>query len=55
MVGARLVMDSAIDARAYASRCISDTYGQAMTAYRASVYQLVDYIDSLVDALSKTG
>ena len=34
---------------------ISDPYGQAMTAYRASVYQLVGYIDSLVEALRKTG
>jgi protein-tyrosine phosphatase len=33
---------------------ISDPYGQAMTAYRASVYQLVGYIDSLVEALRKT-
>jgi protein-tyrosine phosphatase len=34
---------------------ISDPYGQAMTAYRASVYQLVGYIDSLVETLRKTG
>jgi protein-tyrosine phosphatase len=34
---------------------ISDPYGQAMTAYRASVHQLVGYIDSLVEALRKTG
>jgi protein-tyrosine phosphatase len=31
---------------------ISDPYGQAMTAYRASVHQLVGYIDSLLEALS---
>src|SRR3712207_267917 len=34
---------------------ISDPYGQAMTAYRASLYQLVGYIDSLVETLRKTG
>ena len=34
---------------------ISDPYGQAMTAYRASLYQLVGYIDSLVGILRKAG
>ena len=34
---------------------ISDPYGQAMTAYRASLYQLVGYLDSLVGVLRKTG
>ena len=34
---------------------ISDPYGQAMTAYRASLYQLVGYIDSLVGVLRKAG
>jgi protein-tyrosine phosphatase len=34
---------------------ISDPYGQTMTSYRASVHQLVGYIDSLVEALRKTG
>jgi protein-tyrosine phosphatase len=33
---------------------ISDPYGQAMTAYRASVHQLLGYIDSLVEALRET-
>jgi protein-tyrosine phosphatase len=34
---------------------ISDPYGHAMTAYRASLYQLVGHIDSLVETLRKTG
>jgi protein-tyrosine phosphatase len=33
---------------------IPDPYGQTMTAFRASVHQLVGYIDSLVEALRKT-
>ena len=33
---------------------ISDPYGQTMTAYRASVHQLLDHLDSLVEVLRKT-
>jgi protein-tyrosine-phosphatase len=33
---------------------IADPSGQTMTAYRASVHQLLDHIDNLVDALRKT-
>jgi protein-tyrosine phosphatase len=33
---------------------VADPYGQTMTAYRASVHQLVGYIDGLVEALRKT-
>jgi hypothetical protein len=46
MVGIRLVMKGAIDAK---------LTHHAMTAYRASVHQLVGHIESLVEALRKTG